>query len=316
MNLPVNTNKNIKQEIAINNHSKNENEIIPENINANDKKKIEKKELEYKTETRRAALLGETEKLITLIKEDWSLLEEMENEEKNTPLLRAAREGDINTVSSLLLHGANLSAINQSGDDIMKLSLPHNNLYLFLQEKKEIYQRDGDGNTLLHKECFAGNVNQVINLLSKGASVHVYNKDGNSPLHLSLLSQFALEKTIDSNIQAERIKDAKIQAERVKKIGLIVEKLIESGADLNITNRKFQTALSLIVNLGFEKLRIEIGRRMLSNRGEISRGWIRYHLHSALSHYHGDFHHTSRDQHLLDHHVSFLTGYLFFLVII
>ena len=52
---------------------------------------------------------------------------------------------------------------------------------------------------------FAGNVNQVINLLSKRASVHVYNKDGNSPLHLSLLSQFALEKTIDSNIQAERV---------------------------------------------------------------------------------------------------------------
>ena len=242
-------------------------------------------------------------KLISLIKEDWSLLEKTENdEEKNTPLLRAAVEGDINTVSSLLLHGANLSAINRSGDDIMKLSLPHNNLYLFLQDKKEIYQRDGDGNTLLHKECFAGNVDQVINLLSKGASVHVYNKDGNSPLHLSLLSQFALE----------RIKDAKIQAERVQKIGLIVEKLIESGADLNITNKKFQTALSLIVHLGFENLRVEIGKLAFSNRGEISRGWIRYHLHSALSLYHGDFHHTSKDQLLLDHHVSFLTGFLFY----
>ena len=225
----------------------------------------------------------------------------MENEEKNTPLLHAARVGDINTVSSLLLHGANISAINQSGDDIMKLSLPHKSLYLFLQEKKEIYQRDGDGNTLLHKECFAGNVNQVINLLSKGASVHVYNKDGNSPLHLSLLSYFALEK----------IKDSKIQAERVQIIRLIVEQLIESGADLNITNKKFQTALSLIVNLGFEKLRVEIGKLVLSNRGEISRGWIRYHLHSALSHYHGGYYHTSKDQHLLDLHVSSLTGYLF-----
>ena len=238
--------------------------------------------------------------LIRLIIEDWSLLEETD-EEKNTPLLRAAVEGDINTVSSLLLHGANLSAINQSGDDIMKLSLPHNNLYLFLQEKKEIYQRDEDGNTLLHKECFLSNADQVTNLLSKGASVHVYNKDGNSPLHLSLLSQFALDK----------IKDAKIQAERVQKIGLIVEKLIEKGADLNITNKKFQTALSLIVHLGFEKLRVAIGKLVFSNRGEISRGWIRYHLHSALSHYHGDIHHRSKDQHLLDHHVSFLTGFSF-----
>ena len=266
----------------------------------------EKKELRYYTAVSRAALLGDTEKLISIIKEDWSLLEEIENDEKNTPLLLAAREGHINTVSSLLLHGANISAINQSGDDIMKLSLPHNNLYLFLQEKKEIYQRDGDGNTTLHIECFRSNTDQVIDLLSKGASVHVFNNDENSPLHLSLLSPFALEK----------INDPKIQEERLEKIRSIIEKLTERGADLNITNKKFQTSLSLIVNLGFEKLGIEIGRLLLSNRGKASRGWIRYHLRSALSLYHGDFHHSSKDQDLLDLHVSFLTGFSLLSIII
>ena len=230
----------------------------------------------------------------------------MKNDEKYTPLLLAAREGHINTVSSLLIHGANISAVNKSGENILKLSLPHNNLYLFLQEKKEIYLRDGNGNTTLHDECFNSNADKVINLLSKGASVHVYNNDGNSPLHLTILSTFAVEK----------IKDSKIQEEREQKIRLIIEKLIERGADLNITNKKFQTPLSLIVNLGFEKLRIEIGKLLFSNRGEISKGWIRYHLHQTLSLYHGDFHHTSKDQDLLDLHVSFLTGFLLFLFII
>ena len=161
-----------------------------------------------------------------------------------------------------------------------------------------------EGNTTLHKECFLSNADQVIDLLSKGASVNVYNKDGNSPLHLALLSPFAVE----------RIKDVKIQVERVEKIRLIIEKLIERGADLNITNKKLQTPLFLIVNLGFEKLRIEIGKLMFSNRGEISRGWIRYHIQTALSLYQGDFHHTGKDQHLLDHHVSSLTGFSFFII--
>ena len=125
----------------------------------------------------------------------------------------------------------------------------------------------------------------VVNLLSKGASGHVYNIDGNSPLHLILLSKFAIE----------RIKDAKILEERIEKIKLIVEKLIESGADLNITNKQLQTPLSLIVNLGFDKLRlVEIGKLIELNRGEISSGWIRYLLHSALSNYRGGYH-SSKD---------------------
>ena len=97
------------------------------------------------------------------------------------------------------------------------------------------------------------------------------------------------------------------------KIRSIIEKLTERGADLNITNKKFQTSLSLIVNLGFEKLGIEIGRLLLSNRGKASRGWIRYNLRSALSLYHGDFHHSSKDQ---DLNVSFLTGFSLLSIII
>ena len=84
----------------------------------------------------------------------------------------------------------------------------HNNLYLFLQEKKEIYQRDRDGNTTSHIECFRSKTDQVIDLLSKGASVHVFNNDENSPLHLSLLSPFALEKINDPKIQEERWKNS------------------------------------------------------------------------------------------------------------
>ena len=246
----------------------------------------------------RAALLGDTELLMKLINNDWSLLE-LEDDEKNTPLLLATREGHILSVTSLLQHGANFSVINKARETIMTLSLPHQDLYLYLQEKKEIFHRDGEGNTLLHKECYHSRADQVINLLSKGASVNVLNKDGNTPLHLSLLSAFALERTNEPIIQAER----------VEKIRLIIENLIERGADLNITNKKLQTPLSLIASLGFEKLRLAIGTLMFSNRGEISRGWVRYHYHTALSLYHGDFHHTSNDQDILDLHVGYLTGF-------
>src|SRR5262249_31730292 len=112
-----------------------------------------------------------------------------------TPLLFAAREGDIESATRLLAAGANIEDIAPAGTSALVLAAHSDRgvFAVFLLEKGANPNGDAAGYTALHAAIVRGNVNLVKGLLAHGANPNARQTKG-SPARR--YSGFALDKTM------------------------------------------------------------------------------------------------------------------------
>jgi ankyrin repeat protein len=170
------------------------------------------------------------------------------DENGNTFLHKAARNGDIDTVKYLVSQGADISVKNDYGQTPLQLAVIQSEFkiveYLVSQSAK-LDSKDNDGETPLHRASDYGYTKIVKFLVSHGAHVNVLDNYGNSPLH------FAVDKVwLD-----------------------IIKYLVSHGADVNAVDDLGNTPLHNIVNSqwSWSKEKLEIVKFLVSQGSDINK---------------------------------------------
>lgn len=113
------------------------------------------------------------------------------DDQKNTPLHLAARHDCVGMIQALLVHGSEPNARNEHGQTPLHVAVGRGNRAVCLSLIKagsEINAQNLTGQTALHAAaCFTDSTDLLVMLLQHGASVHVSNQLGRTPLHLSVM---------------------------------------------------------------------------------------------------------------------------------
>ncbi len=171
-----------------------------------------------------------------------------------TALHLAAKESNVKFFQKLLERGANPNILDKWGLSPLHLAVEknHNEIIdlIFAHSKVMIDDVNEDGHTALHLAASVSNIVAVQKLLEKGANPNILDKEGMSPLHVAALYGREAEifdllvahgkvsvDHVDGNGQT-----ALHLAARNVNIGA-VQKLLERGANPNITNKWGQSPL-------------------------------------------------------------------------
>jgi ankyrin repeat protein len=114
-----------------------------------------------------------------------SPLTQTEQAELDTLLLKAAQDGDTDTVSALIAAGANINAVNQHGDTPLILAAFHgrtNTVSVLIAARANLNAADQYGNTALIFASLGGHTNIVSVLIAAGANLDAVNRHGNTAL--------------------------------------------------------------------------------------------------------------------------------------
>ncbi|WP_264338448.1 ankyrin repeat domain-containing protein [Wolbachia endosymbiont (group A) of Cheilosia soror] len=120
-------------------------------------------------ELRKAALEGNIEKVKSLISEGAKV--NVKDQDNKTPLHLAAEKGHKEVVEALLDKGANVNAVDKDGKTPFKLAA------------NEEIQTLLENTAKLLEAAREGNIEEVKSLISEGANVHAQDRFGNAPLH-------------------------------------------------------------------------------------------------------------------------------------
>jgi len=146
----------------------------------------------------------------------------------------------------------------------------------------------GDEENLL-EATFEGNVEEVEELLNKGVDPNVKDEDGNTPLHLAIMSdhlqiaKLLIEKGADVNAKNKREKTPlHIAVERSNEKAAVL--LIEKGADVNAGDSVKSTSLHVAVDQGS----LAIARLLVEKGADVNARnlWGKTPLHYAARHPH------------------------------
>lgn len=112
------------------------------------------------------------------------------DELNNQCLHLAARYGSVNVLEQMIRNGCSLAIYNSNGQTPLHLAVQHNRLaatqvLLETFDLSLINIPDAKGNTYLHYACTEGNREISALLIRYGASVHMPNAQGLTPLHIS-----------------------------------------------------------------------------------------------------------------------------------
>jgi hypothetical protein len=156
-------------------------------------------------------------------------LAELEKLNSQSPLLEAARFGDVEQVKLLLSKGADVNAKDRRGLTPLHLAcFSHRGravAELLIAQGANINAKP-DGRTPLHVAAWSGNVPVAELLIAKGADIDAKANNGWTPLHGACF--------------------------RGRKV--VVELLIAKGTDLNVKDNRGQTGLSLAKQQGHEEI--------------------------------------------------------------
>ncbi len=183
------------------------------------------------------------------------------DQDGNTVLLVALKAGEAELAEKLIKAGAQMNIANKAGQTTLHLAASHYDLELIkqlLKQKADPHAVDEDGNNPIHYMCrFLSNarldpemVGEVFYTLKKTKiNLKLPNSNGDTPLHRAaannpLMVQLLLENGADVealNLKGETPLTLALQAQRINS----VIHLLKHGADANTQNKGGGTALHL-----------------------------------------------------------------------
>lgn len=172
-------------------------------------------------------------------------------------LLSASRDGDKETIESLLAEGARANVADEKGKTALMVAAENGHkqsVMLLLEAKADVNARDRLGNSALHHASQNGN-SDIIRLLinTAEASVNVRNKFGQTPLHWAV-RRARIEAAIDlvdskADINAKDEDGFSPMHSAAHDSGM-VNFLIAAGAKLNAQDKHGRTPLHIAAAIG------------------------------------------------------------------
>ena len=147
-----------------------------------------------------------------------------------SPLTYAVARGHIDLVRTLVLHGAEPDGRLSGGPNAVVTAVDLDQaeaLEVLLDARADVQDADDRGNTLLHHAAALGRVDACGVLLRHGADINARNpRTGQTPLMYTLVQGFFLGRLVQGR----------------RRVSLL---LVESGADVHVTDAQGFTALDL-----------------------------------------------------------------------
>ena len=176
----------------------------------------------------------------------------------HAPLHKACGNGNLEIVQALIQHNADVNVL----DDMRRTPLHHacwdetaEIVQILLDHGASVHAKDCYGNTPLHKACGSGNLEAVQSLIKHHADVHAISDTSKTPLHKACMGghleivQELLKHKPKINAITKRGKEMTPLMFAVQNGSIeIVEELLKHGADTNICDPKFGSALHLAMD--------------------------------------------------------------------
>ncbi|KAF9192145.1 hypothetical protein BGZ50_008788 [Haplosporangium sp. Z 11] len=181
---------------------------------------------------------------------------------QDTPLHDAAQNGHVEVVKLLISHGANVLAKNAKG--ITPLDVTDDKEVMDLLQRRQalvnmLTGRNQAGQTLLHRACSSGSLNNATDLLNQGADINAQDNAQWTPLHEAALAghteivELLLSRGADPNAQGHG-NDTALHDASQNEHEDVVRLLLEYGADPVFKNEKGETPADVCEHEGILEL--------------------------------------------------------------
>ncbi len=176
-------------------------------------------------------------------------------------LRKAIEEGDINVIKSLKGKAINMDL----GDGMTPLmfAAKQGNLEILkeiLEKKPYLHLKNKEGDSAVHIAVFAGQIDAMKFLLDRGAKINAKDGDGDTLfLHFvrindTINAMYLLERGADINESNSDSQDTPLIIAAYKNNQEFVERFLEKGANPNIQNKNGNTALLVAAQNGNEEI--------------------------------------------------------------
>jgi ankyrin repeat protein len=179
---------------------------------------------------------------------------------KNTPLHLAAENGHTETVEALIDKGANPYATDQNRNTPLHKAAKKGHtetVEALIDKGANPNATDQNGNTPLHKAAKKGHTETVAACIENGAKANVTNRHGNTPLHFAAntnvlstslkITQAIIQERLDylnsTSVKTTEVRDSQAHIPIIAQYAQTIEKLIEAGAKIHVTNDHGETPL-------------------------------------------------------------------------
>lgn len=196
----------------------------------------------------------------------------------NTPLHRAARNGDYKQTQVLLEEGADVNAENKKGNRPLHLAAEHNAdtvMEVLLKNGADVNAKNKHLDTPLHSAAYYNADKAIRVLLKNGADVNATTYAATTPLHDTAHRDAAkaAEVLLKNGADVEGRRDADKWSRRtpLHKAALYnahktAEVLLRNGADVNAKNSSGETPLRVAVDNSADEV-VEVLRRYGAKKG-------------------------------------------------
>ena len=165
----------------------------------------------------------------------------------NAPLHYVVSEGNVDLVSRLIEHGADVTLANNKGRCALMFGLKHTDVIKKLLESGAVVdQQDLKGMTCLHYAAEGSLTEAVDLLLESSANPSVLNNIHRTPLHLAgspVIAQHLIQQGVDVDIQDSEGQTPLHVAAAYRHS--VVKVLLDNGISINLLTKKGQSALHI-----------------------------------------------------------------------
>lgn len=221
---------------------------------------------------KKATTSGDSDYIKAIISEDPGRINK-KDQEGNSLLHLAVREGNVDIIKYLASEGANVNIRNIVDETPLHIAANLGNLDVVIQlisNGADINIKDSIGNTPLHDAVENDQIQIVKYLISQEAEINTQNNGHQSPLHEAVvfdkveMSKFLISKGAKVNTKDDDRKSP-LHAAVINENLEIVKYLIMNGADVNAKDKFDRTPLHQAANEG----NLDVVKHLISNGSEI-----------------------------------------------